>query len=132
MVIYLLRSNILWVPPLQARQADQVVVGAYHAQHMCSGILPSILNKLLKPASRALCFFNWTKILRTRLVLKKLWADKVKHWGHTFLVLEAFILPQIPVLDQILEMLLSIKFQHCTKDKKEVASLSKDKESSST
>jgi hypothetical protein len=77
---------------------------------MCSGILPSILNKLVKPAPRALCFFNWTKLLRTGLVLEKLWADKVEHWGHTFPDPEAFIIPRILVLDQILEMLLSINF----------------------
>ena len=51
---------------------------------MCSGIFPSILNKLLKPTPCVLCFFNQTKTLRTGLVLGKLWADKVEHWGHTF------------------------------------------------
>ena len=56
------------------------------------------------------------------LVLEKLWADKVEHWGDTFPDLQAFILPRIPVLDQIPEMLLSNKFQHYNKDKKEVAS----------
>ena len=52
-VVYLPRTNLLGIPPLQPGQIDQGVVGTYHAKDVRTGKLPGVLDKLLKPAPAA-------------------------------------------------------------------------------
>jgi len=47
------------------------------------------------------------------LVLRELGADQIKNRGHSFPNLDAVGLPGVPVLDQLVEVLLSIHLEHC-------------------
>jgi len=46
------------------------------------------------------------------LVFRELGADQIKNWGHSFPKLDAVGLPGVPVLDQLVEVLLGVYFEH--------------------
>ena len=71
-VICFLWTNLLGVSPLQAGQINQGVVSTYHTQDMGSGVLPNVLDELLKPTPRMLQLLNWSLPLCAGLVLGEL------------------------------------------------------------
>ena len=91
-------------------------MSAYHAEDVCSGKLPSILDELLKPAPRLLRLLDRGQLRCTGLVLRELGADQVKYRGNSFLEFDAVRLPGVSFLDQFIEMLLSVGFKHYGKD----------------
>ena len=90
-------------------------MSAYHAKDVRSGKLPGIFDKLLKPAPCLLCLLNWGQFRRAGLVLGELRTDQVKHWGNSFLELDAVRLPRVALLDQLIGMLRSVDFKHYDK-----------------
>ena len=87
-------------------------MGTYHAEDMRSGKLLGVLDELLKPAPRALCLFHRGQFRRTGLVLRELGTDQVKYWGNSLRDLDTVRLPGVPFLDQLVQVLLSVDFQH--------------------
>jgi hypothetical protein len=114
-VICLLRTNLLGIPPLQLGQVDQGVVGTYHAEDVRPDKLPGVLDELLKPTPRLLHLLDRGQPRCTGLVFGELGADQVKHRGHSFPNLDTVGLPGVPILDQLVEVLLSINFKHYDK-----------------
>ena len=106
------RTNLLRIPPLKPGQINQQVVGAYHAEDVCTGKLPSILDKLLKPAPRLLRLLDRGQLRCAGLVLREFGTDQVKYWDNSFPDLDAVCLPGVPFLDQLVQVLLSVDFQH--------------------
>jgi len=111
-VVYLLRTNLLGVPPLQSGQIDQRIVGTHHAEDMRTGEFPSVLDKLLEPVPRPLRFLDRSQPQCAGLVFRELGADQIKNRGHSFPKLDAVGLPGVPVLDQLIEVLLGIHLEH--------------------
>ena len=111
-VICLLRTNLLGISPLQSGQVDQGVVGTYHAKDVRSGKLPGVLDELLKPAPRLLCLLDRGQPRCAGLVFGELGADQVNNRGRSFQDLDTVGLPGVPVLDQLVEVLLSVDFKH--------------------
>jgi len=87
-------------------------VGTYHAEDVRSGKLPGILDELLKPTPRLLRFFDRGQPRCTRLVLGELEADQVEYRGYSFPNLDIVGLPGVPILDQLVEVLISVDFKH--------------------
>ena len=90
-------------------------MSAYHAEAVCSGKLPGILDELLKPAPRLLRLLDRGKFRCAGLVLEELGADQVQYWGNSFLELDVVHLPGVPFLDQLIKVLLSVGFKHYDK-----------------
>jgi len=53
------------------------------------------------------------------LVFWELGADQVEYRGHSFPNLDTVGLPRVPILDQLVEVLLSVNFKHYDKITKE-------------
>jgi hypothetical protein len=53
------------------------------------------------------------------LVFGELGADQVEHWGHSFPDLDTVGPPGVPILDKLVEVLLSINFKHYDRISKE-------------
>jgi len=87
-------------------------VGAYHAEDVRTGEFPGVLNKLLKPVPRSMRLLDRGQLRRAGLVFRELGADQVKNRGHSFPELDAVGLPGVSVLDQLVEVLLGIYFEH--------------------
>jgi len=87
-------------------------VGTYHAEDVRLGKLPGVLDKLLKPAPHLLRLLDRGQPRCAGLVFGELGADQVENRGHSFLDLDTVGLPGVPVLDQLVEVLLSIDFKH--------------------
>ena len=88
-------------------------MGAHHAEDVRAGEFLGVLNKLLKPVPRSLRLLNQGQLRRAGLVFRELGADQVKNRGHSFPELDAVGLPGVPVLDQLVEVLVGIYFEHC-------------------
>ena len=88
-------------------------MGAHHAEDVRTGEFPGVLDKLLKPVSRSLCLLDRGQFRCAGLVFRELGADQVKNRGHSFPELDAVGLPGVLVLDQFVDVLLGIYFEHC-------------------
>jgi hypothetical protein len=77
-----------------------------------TGEFPDILDKLLKPVPRSLRLLDRGQFRCAGLVFRELGADQVKNRGHSFPELDAVGLLGVPVLDQLVEVLLGIYFEH--------------------
>jgi len=76
-------------------------VGAHHAEDMCAGELPGVLNELLEPILRPLRLLDWRQPRRAGLAFRKLGADQVQDRGYSFPKPNAVSLPGVPILDQL-------------------------------
>jgi len=119
-VVCLLRTNLLGILPLQPGQVDQGVVVAHHAEDVRTGKFLGVLDKLLKLAPRSLRLLDRGQPRCAGLVFRELGADQVKNRGHSFLDLDVVGLLGVPVLDQLVEVLLSIDFKHYEPSRKSV------------
>jgi len=90
-------------------------VSAYHVEDVRFGKLPGIFDELLKPAPRLLRFLDRGQFWRAGLVFGELEADQFKYWGNSFPELDAVHLPGVLFLDQLINVLLSIHFEHYEK-----------------
>ena len=90
-------------------------MSACHAEDVCSGNLPGILDELLKPALGLLRLLDRVPFRRAGLVLGELGADQVKYWGNSFPELDAVRYRGVPFLDQLIEVLLGVGFKHYDK-----------------
>jgi len=87
-------------------------VGTHHAEDVHTGKFPCVLDKLLKPAPRSLRLLDWGQPRCAGLVFGKLGANQVENRGHSFPDLDTVGLPGVPVLDQLIEVYLSIDFKY--------------------
>jgi len=87
-------------------------VGAYHAEDVRSSKLPGILDKLLKPAPCLLRLLDKGQLWCVGLVLGEFGTDQVKYWGNSFTDLDAVHPLGVPFLDHLVQVLLSVDFQH--------------------
>ena len=104
-------------------------MGTHHAKDVRTGKLPDVLDKLLKPAPRLLRLLDRGLPWCARLVFGKLGADQVKNRGYSFPDLDAIGLPGVPVLDQLVEVFLSIDLKHCNKKPSKRSVQSQEEES---
>jgi len=93
-------------------------MGAHHAEDVCSDELSAVLDKLLKPVPSPLRLLDRDQLRCAGLVLRELGADQIKYRGHSFPKLDAVGLLGVPVLDQLVEMLLSVYFEHWKSSRK--------------
>jgi len=87
-------------------------VSTYHAEDVPSGKLLDVLNELLKQVPRALCLLDRGQSRRAGLVLGEFGTDQVKYRGYSFPNLDAVGLLGVLFLDQLVQVLLSIDFEH--------------------
>ena len=87
-------------------------MGTHHAEDVRPGKLPGVLDELLKPTPRLLRLLDRGQPRCVGLVFGELGADQVEHRGHSFPDLDTVGLPGVPILDQLVEVLLSIDFKH--------------------
>jgi len=99
--------------PFQSGQVDERIVGAHHAEDVRTGEFPGVLDELLEPVPRPLRLLDWRQLRRTRLVFRELGANQVKNRGHSFTKLNVIGLPGVPVLDQLVQVFLSIHPEYC-------------------
>jgi len=103
------------IPSLHPGQVDQGVVGTYHHEDMRSDKLPGVLYELLKPTPRLLCLFDRGQPRCVGLLFGELGADQVEYQGYSFPYFDTVGLPGVPILDQLIEVLLSVDFKHYDK-----------------
>jgi len=111
-VVCLLRTNLLGVPPLQSGQVDQRIVSAHHVEDVRAGEFPGVLDKLLEPVPRPLRLLDRSHLRCAGLVFRELGADRIKNLGHSIPKLDVVGLPGVPILDQLVQVLLGVYFEH--------------------
>jgi hypothetical protein len=88
---------------------------------------PGVLDELLEPVPHPLRLLDWRQLRRAGLVFRELGADQIKNPGHSFPKLDAVGLLGVPVLDQLVEVLLSIDFEHYEPSRKSVHTQEKER-----
>jgi hypothetical protein len=102
-------------------------VGTHHVEDVRTGKFPGVLDKLLKPVPRSLRLLDRGQPRCVGLVFWEFRADQVENRGHSFPDLDAVGLLGVPVLDQLVEVLLSIDFEHYEPSRKSVHTQEKER-----